>query len=92
MFEAINNLKNKATLDTKITVLKIANTPRKFIIKLACVIDKSLRESLFPSRLKLAHAVPGIRKEQKLAYKITDQYLWYHIFLKPTKNESIIES
>ena len=54
IFDAINNLKNKATLDTKISALKIANTSRKFTKILANIVVKSFKEGLYPHQLKTA--------------------------------------
>ena len=56
--ETINNLKNKATLDTKINALKIANSSREFTEILAISINKSFLEGLFPYQLKSARVVP----------------------------------
>ena len=58
VFEIIKSLKNKATLDTKINALKIANTSRKITEILASAINKSFREGIFPHQLKSARVVP----------------------------------
>ena len=58
IFSAINSLKNKATLDTKINALKIANTSPKFTETLADAINKSFKEGIFPYQLKSARVVP----------------------------------
>ena len=58
IFSTINSLKNKATLDTKINALKIANTSLKFTETLADAINKSFKEGIFPYQLKSARVVP----------------------------------
>ena len=65
VFDSINKFKNKATLDTKISALKIANTSRKFTEALARVIDKSFREGVFPHQLKSARVVPVYKEGTK---------------------------
>ena len=54
----IHDLKNKATLDTKINTLKIASTCTKFNETLAKVITCSFEQGVFPNSLKLARVVP----------------------------------
>lgn len=54
----IMNFKNKATLDTKMNVLKIANSSFHFTHALARVINKSFEQGVFPQSLKLARVVP----------------------------------
>ena len=51
-FEIINNMKNKATLDTKISALKIANNDIKFTQILAKIITSSFEQGTFPQSLK----------------------------------------
>lgn len=58
IFNIINKLKNKATLDTKISPLKIANTDPKFTEALAKVINSSFKQGVFPNELKTARVVP----------------------------------
>ena len=65
VYDSINKFKNKATLDTKIGALKIANTSRKFTEVLAGVIDKSFREGVFPRQLKSARVVPVYKEGTK---------------------------
>ena len=54
----INKLKNKATLDTKIGPMKIANTDIKFTTTLSEIINTSFLQGIFPSSLKFARVVP----------------------------------
>ena len=56
--EIINKLKNKATLDTKISALKMANTDTMFQNVLANVINASFEQGQFPDQLKTAKVVP----------------------------------
>ena len=65
IYDVIRNFKNKATLDTKISALKIANTSRKFTETLAKVIDKSFTEGVFPHQLKSARVVPIYKEGNK---------------------------
>ena len=54
----VNKFKNKATLDTKIGPMKIANNDRKFTNTLAEIINTSFLQGIFPSSLKSARVVP----------------------------------
>ncbi len=54
----ISNLKNKATLDTKISSLKLAAENPKFTETLAKVITTSFEQGICPQTLKLARVVP----------------------------------
>ena len=56
--QIIKNFKNKATLDCKISVLKIANTNFSFTETLTKIINKSFDEGYFPHQLKVARVVP----------------------------------
>ena len=56
--KVIGNLKNKATLDTKIEPLKIANACFNFTTALSRVINASFSEGLFPKALKVAKVTP----------------------------------
>ena len=58
VYEIINNFKNKATLDCKISVLKIANKNFRFTTTLSNVINSSLDQGTFPQQLKTARVVP----------------------------------
>ena len=51
-------VKNKATLDTKISALKLASLDTKFVETLARVVTKSFEDGVFPQSLKLARVVP----------------------------------
>ena len=54
----IKTFKNKATLDTKISPLKIANENRAFTETLATLINSSFEQGIFPDSLKTAKVVP----------------------------------
>ena len=54
----VKNLNNKATLDTKVSALKIANTDYNFTHTLAKIITASFDQGVFPQSLKLARVVP----------------------------------
>ncbi len=58
----INKFKNKATLDTKIGPMKIANNDLKFTNMVAVIINTSFMQGIFPTSLKSARVVP-IHKE-----------------------------
>ena len=60
----IKSFKNKATLDTKIGPLKLANSSYNFTSALSKVINSSFNQGVFPSALKLARVVP-IHKDGK---------------------------
>ena len=65
IYEVIKNLKNKATLDSKINPLKIANTDFKFTACLAKIVTSSFEQGIFPQALKLARVVPIYKSGQK---------------------------
>ena len=54
----IKKLKVKATLDTKIGPMKIANSDFTFTHTLADVINCSFQQGIFPNSLKMARVVP----------------------------------
>ncbi len=56
--QIIKNFKNKATLDCKMSVLKIANSNFRFISALTKIINKSFEQGYFPQQLKVARFVP----------------------------------
>ena len=58
VYEIIKKFKNKSTLDTKISALKIANSSHSFTNILARVINRSLQEGMFPYQLKNARVIP----------------------------------
>ena len=60
--DIIGKLKNKTTLDTKISAIKLASNDLKFNQALSKIITSSLNEGIFPDELKLARVVP-IHKE-----------------------------
>ena len=61
----IKNFKNKATRDTKISSLKIANEFYTFTNALAGVVNKSFREGIFPDELKIARVTPIYKEGAK---------------------------
>ena len=61
----IKNFKNKSTLDTKISALKIASNSFKFTGVLAKVINKSFKDGVFPHQLKTARVVPIFKEGSK---------------------------
>ena len=63
--EIIKNMKNKATLDTKVNPLKIANSDFKFTNTLARIITSSFQDGIFPQQLKLARVVPIFKSGSK---------------------------
>ncbi|MCP4457854.1 MAG: reverse transcriptase family protein, partial [Cytophagales bacterium] len=62
VYKIVNNLKNKATLDTKILPLKLANCSFKFTEVLAKIVNTSLKQGIFPQSLKVARVIP-VHKE-----------------------------
>ena len=60
--KVIKDFKNKSTLDTKVEVLKLANTSFTFTNTLAKIINSSFQQGIFPDALKLARVVP-VHKE-----------------------------
>ena len=65
IYEIVKNMKNKATLDTKVNPLKIANTDDKFTKVLAKVINASFTQGIFPQSLKTARVVPIFKSGPK---------------------------
>ena len=65
VYEVIKNFKNKSTQDTKISALKIANTSYNFTNILACTINKSFHEGLFPEQMKTARVTPIFKEGSK---------------------------
>ena len=55
--QIIKNFKNKSTLDTKISALKIANLSIAFTTVLSKVINSSFEEGIFPDELKIARVI-----------------------------------
>jgi hypothetical protein len=56
--DIIKKFKNKATLDHKISALKIANENFSFTTTLSSIVNSSLDEGVFPQKLKEAKVVP----------------------------------
>ena len=67
--DIVKNLKNKATLDTKVSALKIANTNYNFTHTLAKIITASFEQGVFPQSLKLARVVPVYKSGPKTDIK-----------------------
>ena len=65
VYEIINNMKNKATLDTRVSALKIANNDIKFTQIIAKIITSSFEQGIFPQSLKLARVVPIFKSGSK---------------------------
>ena len=65
VYDIIKNMKNKATLDTKVNPLKIANSDFKFTNTLANIITSSFEDGIFPQQLKLARVVPIFKSGSK---------------------------
>ena len=63
--KVVKNFKNKSTLDTKISALKIANNLLNFTSILAKIINKSFNEGVFPQQLKTARVVPIFKEGTK---------------------------
>ena len=63
--KVIKNFKNKSTLDTKISALKIANNSFTFTGILAKIINRSFSEGVFPQQLKTARVVPIFKQGSK---------------------------
>ena len=62
----IKNLKNKATLDTKVSALKIASESPNFISIVTALVNLSFSQGQFPVELKLAKVVPIYKGGSKL--------------------------
>ena len=56
--ETIDKFKIKATLDSKIRPLKIANGCDKFTDALTKAVNSSFEQGTFPNALKIARVVP----------------------------------
>ena len=65
VYNIIKDMKNKATLDTKVNPLKIANSDFKFTDALAKVISASFNEGIFPKQLKTARVIPIFKSGSK---------------------------
>ena len=58
VYNIIKKFKNKATRDSKVSALKVANCDFKFTQALADIITASFQEGIFPQTLKSARVVP----------------------------------
>ena len=65
VIDSIKKLKNKTTLDTKISALKLASENYRFNVAFAKIISTSFEEGLFPTQLKLARVVPIHKGDKK---------------------------
>ena len=75
----INNFELKATLDTKISALKIANESFNFTTALTNVINKSFSQGVFPDQMKIARVIP-IHKGQRWSIKIMLQTIDLYLY------------
>ncbi len=66
VYNVIKSFKNKATLDTKIEPLKIANSNYSFTTALAKVINTSFEQGIFPQSLKTARVIPVHKEGSKM--------------------------
>ena len=102
--EIVKNLKNKATLDTKISVLKTANEDTSFQNILASVINASFEQGHFPEQRKTAKVVPIHKNGSKYDVanyrpisllptisKIFEKTMHYRIINFMEANESLYE-
>ena len=64
--DIIKKLKNKATLDTKIGPLKIANENFSFTETIAKLVTNSFTQGIFPQSLKVAKVIPIHKEGSKL--------------------------
>ena len=48
----INDLKNKSTLDTKISAMKIANSCPKFVKAFTSMVNSYFEQGIFPNHLR----------------------------------------
>ena len=65
IYSIIKNFKNKSTRDTKKSASKIANESYVFTNALASVINKSLRQGIFPDELKISRVTPIYKEGPK---------------------------
>ena len=62
VYDIIKNFKNKSTLDSKISALKIASESFVFTEIIAKIVNTSFEQGVFPQALKMARVIP-IHKE-----------------------------
>ena len=65
VYDVIEKFKNKSTLDTRISALKIANTSYNFTCTIAKIINTSFQEGVFPTQLKSARVIPVFKEGSK---------------------------
>ena len=58
VYDIVKKFKNKSTLDSKISALKIANESYRFTAIIAKIVNTSFEHGEFPQGLKLARVVP----------------------------------
>ena len=63
--KVVKNFKNKSTLDTKISALKISNNSLNFTSILSEIINKSFNEGVLLQQLKTARVVPIFKEGSK---------------------------
>ena len=63
--DIIDNFKNKATMDTKISALKVANVHCNFREVVAAIVNASFEQGVFPKPLKTAKVVPIHKGDSK---------------------------
>ena len=62
IYKIVQGFGNKATQDTKVESLKIANTSYIFTSTLAKIVNKSFEEGIFPEQMKIGKIIP-VHKE-----------------------------
>ena len=72
----VYDLKNKATLDTKIPALKSATMLPHFITALTRIVNLSFDQGIFPSEFKTARVVPIHKSGSRLDVLTIGQYLY----------------
>ena len=77
IYTTIKSFINKATKDTKMSALKIANGSYTFTNALAGVIDKSFQQGIFPSQLKIARVSPIHKEGQNVTSVIIGLYEYH---------------
>ena len=98
----IDNFKNKSTLDTKISALKIASAHNLFIEAVSDILNESLTNGIFPEQLKIAKVVPIHKGDDKLKVenyrpisllttfsKIFEKIMYRRIYDFLTENETL---
>ena len=84
-FGSVYRTKFQATLDTKISPLKIVNESYDFTSTLATLVNNSFEQGIFPEHLKTAKVVPMHKEGCKQTFQTICQYLSLSVFLKSIK-------